>query len=104
MIASTNAVKRCGTIGHVPASSDVEMAMMYIAEKNRPDTSPSVTPTRDGSPTGCHDVRNSATTPTAMPSHPSTPGISPRAAPYSTGSTVDTTAAIGAATPMLDSA
>src|SRR5215204_4966172 len=38
--ASTSAVNRCGTIGHVPASSDVEMAMMYIAEKHTPETSP----------------------------------------------------------------
>src|SRR6188508_47472 len=56
--ASTNAVNRCGTIGQVPASSDVEMAMMYIAEKNRPETSPNVTPTRDGSPAGCHEATN----------------------------------------------
>ncbi len=51
---------------------------------------------------GCHDVRNSAPTPTTMPSQPSGPGTSPRTAPYSTGTTVDTTDAIGAATPMLD--
>ena len=104
-IASTNAVNRCGTIGQVPASSDVEMAMMYIAEKNRPDTSPSVTPTRDGIADRVA-TRSGTTppTPTTMPSQPSDPGTSPRAAPYRTGTTVDTTAAIGAATPMLDSA
>jgi hypothetical protein len=41
-------------------------------------------------------------TPITIPNQPSTPGTSPRAAPYSTGTTVDTTDAIGAATPRLE--
>jgi hypothetical protein len=117
--ASTNAVARWATTGHVPASSDVFTANRYMRAKKSPDKRPSTTgngtlpaavepatePCSDWAVRGGreNEVRNSELIPITMPSHPSTPGPLPLTASNSTGSDEEITEAIGPVTPMLAS-